>query len=138
VPASPEGAKVLLIADNLSTIELIQILLTQRPEVKLVPAMQGRLGLDLAREHHPRLILVDLPLPDVQGDEILRLIQADSHIRDIPVVVMSADASPRQIDRLLAAGAQAYLTKPVDVKKLLAATDEALSERKPGHTRKSA
>ena len=88
--------------------------------MKLFTATQGRQGLDLAREHHPHLILLDLHLPDVPGNEVLRRLRGDPETREIPVVVISTDATPGQIRRLLAAGAQAYLTKPLNVKKLLA------------------
>ncbi|HTD45998.1 MAG TPA: ATP-binding protein [bacterium] len=128
--ASPEIARpaqtVLYIEDNLPNLDLIRRLLVHRPEVKLFTATQGRQGLDLAREHHPHLVLLDLHLPDIPGDEILRRLRGDPETRQIPVVVISADATPGQIRRLLAAGAQAYLTKPLNVKKLL-----ALLERSP-------
>jgi signal transduction histidine kinase/ActR/RegA family two-component response regulator len=120
-PDVSRNARVILyIEDNLSNLELIQRLIAHRPEVRLLPAMQGRLGLDLAREHRPALILLDLHLPDIPGHEVLQRLQADPETRHIPVVVISADATPGQIDRLLAAGAQAYLTKPLDLKTLLA------------------
>jgi CheY-like chemotaxis protein len=81
--------------------------------------MQGGLGLDLAREHQPDLILLDVQLPDILGDEALRRLLADPRTCNIPVVVVSADASPRTIERLCAAGAVAYLTKPLDVPRFL-------------------
>ena len=118
---------VLHIEDNLSNVKLVQNLIALRPEVKLIPAMQGRLGLDLAREHHPDLILLDVNLPDMPGSEVLRRLKDAPDTHDIPVVVISADATRTQLDRLLAAGARAYLTKPLDVKKLLAVLDEILT-----------
>ena len=78
-------------------------------------AMQGKVGLDLARKHLPDLIFLDLHLPDLPGWEVLQHLQANEATRQIPVVVISADATARQIARLMAAGAYAYLTKPVDV-----------------------
>jgi PAS domain S-box-containing protein len=125
---------VLYVEDNLSNLELIQRLLARHPEVKLIPAMQGRLGLDLAREHRPDLILLDLHLPDIQGDEVLRRLREAPETRQIPVVIISADAIPRQIDRLLAAGARAYLTKPLDVKKFFDTFTSILREGDPGPT----
>ncbi len=119
---------VLYIEDNLSNLELIQHLLSRRPEIKLLSAMQGRLGLDLAREHRPDLILLDVHLPDVPGAEMVRLLREDAKTRHIPVVVVSADALPTQIQRLLAAGARAYLTKPLEVRKFLDVVDEVLAE----------
>ena len=120
---------VLYIEDNLSNLKLIQRLLAHRPEVRLIPAMQGRLGLDLAREHRPHLIFLDLNLPDVSGEEVLQRLQADPETRPIPVVIVSADATPSQIKRLRAEGARDYLTKPVDVKKFLDALDKILKVR---------
>ena len=124
--ASPRPATVLYVEDNLSNIELIQRLLTHRPGVNLLPAMQGRLGLDLARRHRPDLILLDLHLPDIPGDEVLRRLREVPETRHIPVIMISADANPGQIQRLVAAGAWRYLTKPLDVKQFLSLLDDAL------------
>ncbi len=130
---SSETRIVLLIEDNLSNLKLIQHLLARRREVRFLSAMQGRLGLDLAREHRPDVILLDLHLPDIPGDEVLRRLQEAPETSHIPVVVISADATLGQIERLLAAGARAYLTKPLDVKKFLNLLSEILQEREPGH-----
>lgn len=124
--ASDEVRIVLYIEDNLSNLKLIQRLIAHRPEVRLIPAMQGRLGLDLAREHRPHLIFLDLNLPDVSGEEVLQRLQADPETRPIAVVIVSADATPSQIKRLRAEGARDYLTKPVDVKKFLDVLDKIL------------
>lgn len=136
--ASSKARVVLYIEDNLSNLKLLQRLLAHRPEVKLLPAMQGRMGLDLAREHQPDLILLDLHLPDMLGDEVLWKLQATPETSRIPVVVISADATAGQIDRLLAAGARAYLTKPLDVKKCLDLLDEILNESAGSHARRHA
>jgi len=127
-PSPADGARtVLYIEDNLSNLELIQRVLARRSDLRLITAMQGRLGLDLAREHHPDLILLDVHLPDIPGDEILRRLKAEPPIAGIPVIVISADATAVQIARLLSLGARDYLTKPLDVKKFLTALDEALN-----------
>ncbi len=136
--ASSSVSLVLYVEDNLSNVKLIQRLLAHRPGVRLVPAMQGRLGLDLAREHRPHLILLDLHLPDMPGEEVLLRLRAAPETRDIPVAVISADATPGQIRRLLANGACAYLTKPLDVKQLLEVLDDTLKERESSRTRTSA
>jgi len=126
-PAPGPAATVLYIEDNLSNLRLVERVLAHRPGIRVLPAMQGRLGLDLAREHRPALIFLDLQLPDLPGYEVLRHLQGDPRTREIPVLVISADASPGQIQRTLAAGARAYLTKPLDVRGLLAAVDEHLT-----------
>jgi len=130
---------VLYVEDNLSNSLLMETVFATRPGIKLLTAMQGRMGLDLAREHVPDLILLDLHLPDMHGDEVLRQLRADRRTKDIPVAIVSADATPGQIERLLAAGAQSYLTKPLDIKNLLAFVDEtsaqvqaARTDRDPG------
>ena len=112
-----EGDKrtVLYIEDNPSNLTLIEQILETEPHIELMTAMQGKVGLDLARQHSPDLILLDLHLPDVPGWEVLAQLQADEATRSIPIIVISADATAGQIKRLLAAGARAYLTKPVDV-----------------------
>ncbi|MGH2375337.1 MAG: PAS domain-containing hybrid sensor histidine kinase/response regulator [bacterium] len=138
VPASAGGAPasgsagprtVLYIEDNLANVDLLQRLLAQYPGVKLLSAMQGRLGLDLARQHRPDLILLDLHLPDIPGEEILRRLQANPQTRSIPVAVISADPGLGQGDRFLAVGAHACLTKPLDVKKLQTLLNETLKDR---------
>ncbi len=130
--AAPSGTRgprtVLYIEDNLANLELIQRILTQRPEVRLISTMQGRLGLDLARDHHPDLILLDLQLPDMTGEEIVRGLWEDRLTRDIPIAVISADATVDQVERMLALGVRAYLTKPLEVKKVLALLDETLRD----------
>lgn len=81
---------------------------------------------ELAKEHRPGLILLDLQLPDIPGAEVLRRLQRDPRTRQIPVVVLSADATPGQTKRLQADGAREFLTKPLDVKQLLRVLDEVL------------
>jgi PAS domain S-box-containing protein len=117
---------VLSIEDNASNYRLIESILSRRPGIKLLGAMQGRVGLDLAFLHHPDLILLDLHLPDIMGHEVLRQLQENPQTRDIPVVIVSADATAPQIERLLASGVRAYLTKPLDVKQLLEVVEEML------------
>jgi signal transduction histidine kinase/CheY-like chemotaxis protein len=116
--------KVLYVEDNLSNLRLVERILGRRSGVTLLSAMQGRIGLELARDHQPDLILLDRHLPDLPGDEVLQLLREDPQTRNIPVVILSADASPAQIQRLLAAGARAYVTKPLDVATLLKVVDE--------------
>lgn len=120
---------VLQIEDNLATVTLIERVLSQRPGVEVVAAMQGRLGLELAREHQPALVLLDLHLPDMGGEQVLQRLRDDPATASIPVVIVSADATPSHARRLLAAGAVAYLPKPIDVRELLRLVDDALEER---------
>ena len=124
--ASPSGnlRSVLYIEDNLANLTLVQRIVAERDGIEIIPAMQGRLGLELAREHRPALILLDLHLPDIGGDEVLQRLRDDPITATIPVVIVSADATPGQVQRLLNAGALTYLTKPIDVSDLLRILDE--------------
>lgn len=111
-----EGKRTILyIEDNLSNLNLVQEILRQQPEVELLSAMQGRLGLDLARKHSPDLILLDVHLPDLDGWDVFSQLQVEEATRKIPVIVLSADATARQIQQFMTAGARDYLTKPLDV-----------------------
>ncbi len=122
------GQVVLHIEDNLSNLTLVERVLAQRPGVEVVAAMHGRLGLELAREHHPVLVLLDLHLPDLGGEQVLQRLRDDPATASIPVVIVSADATPGQIQRLLSAGAAGYLTKPIDVRELLRLVDEGVAD----------
>ena len=118
--------QVLYVEDNPANLRLIELALAHRPGVGFMAAMQGGIGLELARRHRPDLILLDVHLPDMTGAEVLGHLRADPQTRDIPVVVLSADATPVQIARLLKAGAADYLTKPLDIRQFLRVLDDAL------------
>jgi PAS domain S-box-containing protein len=120
------GRTVLYVEDNLATVALVESIFALRPSVRLLTAMQGGIALDLAHEHRPDLIILDLHLPDLNGDEILLRLQDDPRTIGIPVVVYSADATERQVRRLLDAGAIAFLTKPARVTEFLAMIDRVL------------
>jgi signal transduction histidine kinase/ActR/RegA family two-component response regulator len=118
---------ILYIEDNLANLRLVETIVGRRGDVDIIPAMQGGLGLELAREHRPALILLDLHLPDMHGEEVLHRLRDDPDTAATPVVILTADATPRQAQRLLAAGAIDYLTKPVNVHELLRTLDEVLA-----------
>ncbi len=120
------GRTVLYVEDNLATIALVESIFALRPNVRLLTAMQGGIAIDLAREHRPDLVILDLHLPDLNGDEVLRRLQDDPRTAPIPVVVYSADATERQVRRLLEAGAIAFLTKPARVTEFLEMLDGVL------------
>lgn len=110
-----EKRTVLYIEDNLSNLTLIEQILEEQPDIELMTAMQGNIGFDLARQHSPDLILLDLHLPDMPGWDVLARLKGAAETRHIPTIIISADATTRQIDRLMALGATAYLTKPLNV-----------------------
>jgi signal transduction histidine kinase/ActR/RegA family two-component response regulator len=122
-------ATVLCIEDNLANLELVRQILAGQPGIELMAAETGGIAIQLATGHVPDLVLLDLHLPDMSGEEILVLLRRDERTRDIPVIVVSADATRDQVDRLLAAGAAAYLTKPLDVRRFLDLIGEHLALR---------
>lgn len=125
-----EPATLLYVEDNLANLSLIETVLAARPEISVLAALQGQIGLELAAEHRPDVILLDLHLPDMAGAEVLRRLRADQRTGEIPVIIVSADATADSMRRLLADGATAYLTKPIDVDEFLAAIDRLLASRR--------
>lgn len=122
------GGTILYIEDNTSNIELIeQILSIQRPNIKLVSDNYGKNTLELAINYEPDLILLDLNLPDINGSEVLALLQKNKKTSKIPVVVVSADGMQQNVDKLLNEGAQNYITKPFEVAELLKVIDNLLN-----------
>jgi CheY-like chemotaxis protein len=121
-------SNVLYIEDNILNCKLVGSILAQRKGVEVIFSRTGSEGLAVALEWLPNLILLDLNLPDMHGAELLQALRADKRTEHIPVVVVSADATATQIERLLAAGAQNYLTKPIDVAQFLVTVDEILDE----------
>jgi PAS domain S-box-containing protein len=134
-PLAEEARRILYIEDNFSNVTLVDQMLAERPAIELMTAIQGRVGLELARQHAPDLILLDLHLPDMPGWQVLAQLKADQLTREIPVVVISADATSPQIKRLLSAGARAYLTKPIDIAEFFRVIEDALT---PATTAKQA
>jgi PAS domain S-box-containing protein len=116
---------VLYVEDNPSNIKLVETILAERPEVTLIVATQGAGVVELVREHRPALVLLDLNLPDVSGEEVLGRLRRNARTAHVPVVMVSADATPSQIVRMRRAGAEDYLTKPFGLERFLAVIDGA-------------
>jgi CheY-like chemotaxis protein len=127
VLAAPHrDATLLYIEDNLANLSLVETILLSRPGWRTIPALQGQIGVELAREYLPDVVLLDLHLPDIPGDEVLRRLRANPRTANIPIIVVSADATPASLERLRASGADAYLTKPLDVDEFLRAVERFL------------
>jgi PAS domain S-box-containing protein len=107
---------LLYVEDNASNVELVEeILAVQHSDIQLITTKWGKEALALATKYQPKLILLDLNLPDIPGEEALQQLKYSDGTRTIPVVVVSADAMPRQMERLLQAGAKKFMTKPIDI-----------------------
>jgi signal transduction histidine kinase/DNA-binding NarL/FixJ family response regulator len=122
---------ILYVEDMLETLLLVEHILKQRPSTSLVPAMLGGAALDLAAEYRPHLILLDLNLPDIPGEELLRRLKADPATSATPVVIISAEAASERMEHLLAVGAAAYLAKPISVRDFLHTVDTLLTAPPP-------
>jgi signal transduction histidine kinase/ActR/RegA family two-component response regulator len=119
---------VLYVEDNPSNLQLVERVLGQRGGVQLLAASRGEIVQDLVRQHRPDLVLLDLHLPGIDGEEVLRRLQADPHTAGLAVVVVSAEVTRSgNRERLLAAGAAEYLTKPLDVPQFLEVIDRFLA-----------
>ncbi len=121
-------ATVLYIEDNIGNVRLLERLLVHKPNVRLITSLEGCLGLQLAQQHRPDLILLDVHMPDLSGYEVLELLRGDVRTASIPVVMLSADASHEQIQRFRDAGARDYLTKPLDLQHFLGQLDVYLQD----------
>jgi PAS domain S-box-containing protein len=121
--------KILYVEDNASNIELVEDILSfQHEGIQLFTTIYGKSAVNMAITHKPDLILLDLNLPDIHGSEVLKLLLAEEETRKIPVVIISADAMPQQLEKLLKAGAKYYLTKPLDVPELLKVIDRYIPD----------
>ena len=118
---------VLCIEDNPANLRLIEGIFAHRPEIRLLSAIAPGLGLELARTHRPALILLDINLPDMDGYAVMNTLREDAATRDIPVLAISANAMPSDVERGRAAGFADYLTKPIELSRLLAAVDRLLA-----------
>ena len=118
---------VLYIEDQDLNLRLVERILHPHPRYRLLTAMLGHQGLELARTQHPRLILLDLNLPDMSGEEVLVRLKNDPLTRDIPVVMVSADATNGRAQELLAQGAWGYVSKPYKVAELFRVIEEAVA-----------
>lgn len=124
-PPKPEArCDVLYVEDDPVNYLLVERILEYRPGVKLLHAPRGQIGVQLAEAYRPKLVLLDLNLPDMHGSEVLQRLQEQAGTSDIPVVILSANATPTSIERLLSAGAKNYLTKPFNIDQFLTVVDE--------------
>jgi CheY-like chemotaxis protein len=134
-PAPPTAdsatvGRVLYIEDNRANLQIVDSILTDlRPGIELRTATDGQAGAELAEQRRPDLLLLDLNLPDMTGEEVLRRVRARSETADVPILILSADSTSRNVSRLLETGADAYLTKPLDVPQFLDTVDRLLAPR---------
>jgi CheY-like chemotaxis protein len=129
-PALPTGSPVrtlLYVEDNPANLMLVEQLVARRPDMRLVSAGDGTLGMVMARSAAPDVILMDINLPGISGFDVLKLLRDDPATSRIPVVALSANAMPRDVAKGLTAGFFRYLTKPIKVQEFNDTLTEALA-----------
>jgi PAS domain S-box-containing protein len=129
-PQVPGGARLrtlLYVEDNAANLKLVEQLIARRPDMRLLSAQDGSLGVALARAAQPELILMDINLPGISGIEALEILREDPATAHIPVIALSANAVPRDIAKGLEAGFFRYLTKPLRVDEFMNTLDVALA-----------
>ena len=117
---------MLCVEDNPANMELVEQIIARRPELKLLTAVTGPLGMELARDARPDVILMDINLPGISGIDALKLLRECPDTAHIPVVALSANAMPRDIANGMKAGFFNYLTKPIKVREFMDTLDAAL------------
>jgi PAS domain S-box-containing protein len=117
---------LLYIEDNTANLKLVEQILARRTDLRLLSTWNGTLGIEMARESMPDVILMDINLPGLTGFQALKILREDPVTAHIPVMAISANAMMGDIKKGLAAGFFRYLTKPIDIAEFVAATDSAL------------
>jgi PAS domain S-box-containing protein len=129
-PAAGRRQTVLYVEDNPANLALVEYVLRQRrPHLRLLSAHTGELGISLAESQHPDLIILDISLPGMDGYQVLEVLRNTTATRDTPIFALSANAMQRDVEKGLAAGFDDYLTKPIDVARLLSTVDALLERR---------
>ena len=126
VPAGARPRTLLYVEDNQANMKLVEQLIARRPDMRLLTAVNGTLGIEVARTTRPTVILMDINLPGISGVEALKVLRIDPATAHIPVVALSANAMPRDIEMGLDAGFFRYLTKPIKIKEFMDTLNTAL------------
>jgi CheY-like chemotaxis protein len=131
VAADSAVRTLLYVEDNPANLRLVEQLIARRPGLRLLSAADATIGIALARQHQPEVILMDINLPGISGIRALKLLREDPLTRHIPVIAISANAMPHDIRKGLEAGFFRYLTKPIKVGSFMDALDVALHQGVP-------
>ncbi|MFZ3253774.1 MAG: response regulator [Syntrophales bacterium] len=117
---------LLYVEDNPANLKLVEQIIAHHPDIRLLIAVNGNSGIELARDNQPDVILTDINLPDINGFEVLKILREDPLTMHIPVIAISANAMQLDIERGLKAGFFRYITKPIKVNKFMEALDVPL------------
>ena len=126
VPLGERLRTLLYVEDNPANLKLVEQIIARHPDIRLLTAVNGKSGIEIARASRPEVILMDINLPDISGYEALKILRSDPATTHIPIIAISANAMPQDIERSLKAGFLRYLTKPIKVSEFMEAVDVAL------------
>jgi CheY-like chemotaxis protein len=135
---NPPVLRVLCIEDDSESLSLIEAAVSLRPRVELLIATDGAEGTKMARDRHPDLVLADIDLSGMGGEEVLARLRVDPVTRPVPVVILSVDPSAGVIERLLSRGAQTCLAKPLNAGDLARTLDDGIDGLPAGELRRAA
>ena len=138
IPLTAGKATLLYVEDNPANLVLVEEVFRSRDDLCVLSAPDGLLGVQLARAHQPDVILMDIHLPGMSGEDAQRILRDDPKTAHIPVIALTASAMPREIEKGLAAGFFRYVTKPIDLDELIEAVDSALMQGHEGAARPAA
>ncbi|WP_028102012.1 hybrid sensor histidine kinase/response regulator [Pseudoduganella violaceinigra] len=125
--AAGEPATVLYVEDNPANLKLVEEIISFRPDLRLISAPDGHLGIELARAHRPDIILMDINLPGVNGIDAVKVLTNDPLTAHIPVIALTANAMPRDVEKGLAAGFFRYLIKPINIDEFTEAINSTMA-----------
>jgi CheY-like chemotaxis protein len=126
IPTAARLRTLLYVEDNPANLTLVEQLIARRSDIRLLTAVNGTLGIEIARASQPEVILMDINLPGISGIEALKILREDPATAHIPVVALSANAMQRDTEKGMEAGFFYYLTKPIKVNEFMDALDGAL------------
>ena len=121
-------ARIVYVEDNPANVRLLEFLIARHDDMTLTSADSGESGIELIRETSPDLVLMDIGLPGIDGFEAMRQLKADETTNHIPVIAISANAMPHDVEKGREAGFMSYLTKPIDIEELLDIVKQVLSD----------
>lgn len=119
---------MLYVEDNPANLELVEQIIHRYPNLRMLSAADGGTGIEFARTYLPQVILMDINLTGMSGIEAMKILRRDPATAQIPIIALSANAVPSDIEKALAAGFFSYLTKPINVDRFMDVLDEALEQ----------
>ena len=125
-PREVQAYTLLYVEDNPANLKLVEQIIVRRPNIHLLTAVNGNLGIEIARKNRPDVILLDINMPDISGFEVLKILRKDPATLHIPVIAVTAKATPLDIERGMKAGFFCYITKPFKIDEFMEAIEMTL------------